>query len=70
VLFSVMRIQDVFIRGANFINEVGAELKKSTWPTRSELVDSTMVVVLSVIALAIFVGVSDLVLARLLTILL
>jgi preprotein translocase subunit SecE len=50
----------------NFIREVGVELKKSTWPTRDELFDSTVVVILSVIALAFFVAVSDFVLVNVL----
>ncbi len=42
-----------------FLGEVQAELKKCTWPTRQELIGSTMVVVVSVIILGVFVGLSD-----------
>jgi len=42
-----------------FLSEVKAELKKCTWPTRHELMGSTMVVVVSVIILGVFVGLSD-----------
>ncbi len=42
-----------------FLGEVKAELKKCTWPTRPELLGSTMVVVISVIILGVFVGLSD-----------
>ena len=42
-----------------FLGEVKAELKKCTWPTRHELMGSTMVVVVSVIILGVFVGLSD-----------
>ncbi len=42
-----------------FLGEVKTELKKCTWPTRQELLGSTMVVVVSVIILAVFVGLSD-----------
>ena len=45
-----------------FLGEVKTELKKCTWPTRQELVGSTMVVVVSVIILGAFVGLSDTVL--------
>ncbi len=45
-----------------FLSEVKAELKKCTWPTRRELLGSTMVVVVSVIILSVFVGLSDTVL--------
>lgn len=44
-----------------FLSEVIAELRKSTWPTWIELRDSTIVVIVAVIALAIFVGVADLI---------
>jgi len=42
-----------------FLGEVKAELKKCTWPTRRELLGSTMVVVVSVAILGLFVGLSD-----------
>ena len=45
-----------------FFDEVRAELKKCAWPTRSELIESTTVVIISVLILSVFVGFSDLVL--------
>lgn len=42
-----------------FLGEVKTELKKCTWPTRRELIGSTMVVVVSVLILGLFVGLSD-----------
>jgi preprotein translocase subunit SecE len=42
-----------------FLGEVKAELKKCTWPTRQELMGSTMVVIVSVVILSLFVGLSD-----------
>jgi len=42
-----------------FIN-VKAEMQKVSWPSREELLNSTSVVIVSVILLAIFVGVIDL----------
>ncbi len=65
-----MEIQSYIVNFAVFVNEVGVELKKSTWPTRSELLDSTAVIVLSVVGLGVFIGVSDFVLLRLIRILL
>ncbi|OGW75235.1 MAG: preprotein translocase subunit SecE [Omnitrophica bacterium RBG_13_46_9] len=44
-----------------FINEVKLELKKVSWSTRQELINSTIVVIVSVIVLAIFIGFCDLV---------
>jgi len=47
---------------SGFFGEVSAELKKCAWPTRSELFDSTVVVIISVALLGSFVAVCDLVL--------
>ncbi len=49
-----------------FIGEVDAELRKCAWPARSELLESTVVVIVSVVLLAAFVGVSDMLLLWLL----
>jgi len=42
-----------------FLSEVLAEMKKVSWTTRRELVDSTLIVILSSFILGIFVGVID-----------
>ena len=42
-----------------FFQEVVLELKKVTWTTRRELVDSTIVVVSSIFAMAVVIGVLD-----------
>jgi preprotein translocase subunit SecE len=47
-----------------FLGEVRNELRKSTWPTRSELIESTVVVIVSVILFAVFVSVADTVLGK------
>jgi len=62
----VNKIQVFIVKLVGFINEVGIELKKSTWPTRTELQESTLVVIMSVIVLGTFVGLSDLILMRVL----
>ena len=49
-------------RLSRFIAEVGVELRKCSWPTRSELTESTGVVIVSVVLLAVFVGLCDVVL--------
>ncbi len=49
-----------------FVKEAKAELKKVSWPSRRELIESTMVVIVTVLAIAIFVGVIDLGLSKLL----
>jgi preprotein translocase subunit SecE len=49
-----------FIKGVKgFFTGVRGELKKCSWPTRSELIDSTIVVIVSVMVFGIFVGISD-----------
>ncbi|MBM3220253.1 MAG: preprotein translocase subunit SecE [Candidatus Rokubacteria bacterium] len=53
----VARIQE-------FVQEVLAEFRKVTWPSRAELVNSTVVVIVVAVALAFFLGGVDIVLAR------
>ena len=48
-----------------FVSQVKTEMKKVSWPTRQELVNATVVVLISTILLALFIGVCDLVLSRL-----
>ena len=47
-----------------FIGEVLAEMKKVSWTTRRELVDSTLIVILSSFLLGIFVGIIDFVCSK------
>ena len=42
-----------------FFGDVGAEMRKSTWPARDELFESTVVVIVSVCLLSLFIGVCD-----------
>ncbi len=48
-----------------FLGDVRVELSKCSWPTRPELLESTVVVIVSCLILAGFVGVSDAVLVAL-----
>ena len=48
-----------------FIGEVVAELKKVSWSTRRDLIDSTWVVIISSAILGVFIGASDFVLSKL-----
>ena len=48
----------------NFIAEVMAEMKKVSWTTRRELLDSTLIVIFSSVALGLFVGIIDLFLSK------
>lgn len=50
-----------------FLKEVRTELKKVNWPPRKEVVGSTIVVIVSVFILSFFLGVVDVTLQKLLT---
>jgi preprotein translocase subunit SecE len=47
-----------------FVAEVKAEVKKVTWPTRTEALGGTAVVVVVVLIMALFLGVVDAILAK------
>ncbi|MCX5657625.1 MAG: preprotein translocase subunit SecE [Candidatus Omnitrophica bacterium] len=51
-----------------FFDETKQELKKTSWSSKDELIGSTVVVIMAVIALAVFIGVIDFVLSRLINI--
>jgi preprotein translocase subunit SecE len=42
-----------------FIGEMVAELQKATWPTKTELRDSTIVVIVAAVIMGIFTSISD-----------
>jgi preprotein translocase subunit SecE len=42
-----------------FFQEVRTELTKVTWPTRAEIVGSTMVTIIVSIIMSVFVGIVD-----------
>jgi len=48
-----------FRKVRTFYKETVAELTKASWPTISELRESTIVVVLGVVVLGFFISVSD-----------
>ena len=47
-----------------FLAEVRAEVKKVTWPTRAEALSGTAVVVVVVLIMALFLGVVDAILSK------
>ncbi len=51
-------------RVREFAQEVLVEFRKVTWPSRQELVNSTIVVIVVTVVLALFLGAVDIVLAR------
>ena len=42
-----------------FFGEIVGELQKAAWPTRTELRDSTIVVILASLLLGVFTSISD-----------
>jgi preprotein translocase subunit SecE len=43
----------------DYIKDVRVEMSKVTWPTRRELRESTLVVIVMVFVIAIFIGIVD-----------
>jgi len=52
-------------KAGSFMGDVSAEMKKTDWPSRQELVESTIVVVASLVMLGAFIFVCDTVLTNL-----
>jgi preprotein translocase subunit SecE len=53
-----------------FMAEVAAEMKKTSWPSRDELLSSTVLIIVSSLILSVVVGVSDKILSGILRLLL
>jgi preprotein translocase subunit SecE len=47
-----------------YLAETRIELRKVTWPSRQDLIDSTRVVIIATLILTVFVGLVDQVLSR------
>ena len=47
-----------------FISQVKLEMGKVAWPSRHELINSTIVVLISTLLLALFIGICDMFLSR------
>ncbi|MFC1666815.1 preprotein translocase subunit SecE [Candidatus Omnitrophota bacterium] len=60
----------IFSRITKFITEVKVELQKVSWSDRNELIGSTGVVIISTALLAMFIGIVDMILSRLVSLLL
>ncbi|OQA54863.1 MAG: preprotein translocase subunit SecE [Candidatus Atribacteria bacterium ADurb.Bin276] len=55
----------LFNRLKNYFKDAWSELKKVTWPSRKELISSTLTVLAVVVVFAVFLGVIDLILTAL-----
>lgn len=47
-----------------YLSETKTELKKVTWPSRQDLIDSTKVVIVATLIVTVFIGLVDQVLSR------
>jgi preprotein translocase subunit SecE len=54
----------MFKKIGKFLEEVKVELKKTSWPTRQELIDATIVVIIAIAILSVYVGVVDVFLSK------
>ena len=54
----------MFSKAVEFLAEVKAEVKKVTWPTRREAMSGTAVVVFVVLIMAMFLGIVDAILSK------
>lgn len=59
----------MFEKIKNFFREVKVELKKVVFPSKEEVIGSTRVVVVLILIVAVFLGLIDLVLSKLIGIL-
>ena len=55
---------DFLRRAQEFVREVMAEFRKVSWPSRQELINSTVVVITVTVVVSLFLGAVDVVLAR------
>lgn len=51
-----------------FFNDIKVEMSKVSWPTREELMGSTIVVIVSLAILSLFIGVCDVFLSKIVNI--
>ena len=58
------KIKQTINRALQFLTQARAELKKVTWPTRKQTLASTAVVMVVVAIIAIYLGVVDFILAK------
>jgi len=59
---------NILAKTGNFISEVRQELSKVSWSTRQEIMSATLVVITITAILAVFIGVVDLALSKILSV--
>ncbi|HJX30446.1 MAG TPA: preprotein translocase subunit SecE [Thermodesulfobacteriota bacterium] len=58
------KIKEIFQKIIQFLNGAKAELKRVTWPNKKQTLASTSVVIIIVFIVAIYLGIIDYILAR------
>ncbi len=58
------KIKLIMNKAIQFVSQAKAELKKVTWPTRKQTLASTGVVMVIVAIMALYLGIIDLILAK------
>jgi len=61
--------KNIFDKAKGFCGDVILEMKKTSWPSKQELTESTGLVIVFILMLAAFVGASDWLFQKLLTLL-
>ena len=54
VAFALMWRKGYFLKISNYVQETKEELRKCSWPTREELIESTAVVMVAILLLGAF----------------
>ncbi len=57
------------IKIGTFIGQVRGEMRKVAWPSRPELLNSTIIVLVTTLMLAVFIGLCDVVISRIVNVL-
>jgi len=60
---------NIIAKPINFLREVRTELGKVAWSSRQEILSSTMVVIVVTLILGVFIGIIDVFLSKLLSLL-
>ncbi len=56
-----------FARLGNYFRDVRSEMKRVVWPTRPEVINSSVVVIVTLIFFAAFIALTDIVVQRIIT---
>ncbi len=54
----------MLVKAKDFLTDVKVEVKKVTWPSRKEAIGGTMVVLVVVFLVALFLGILDTILSK------